>query len=228
MVYGCGNQLIKFCVFVTNLLIFVFGALVFGFSLWANLDQDFAKHLRDLADQAKIDSSLVDDLAQYQASLWVLCAIGALLFVVGFLGCCGAACESMIMLTLFFIIVLILSIIELLTLVFLFSNRGDLLLNMHKILEASSQTDEGRRNLLPIEQALHCCGATQNTQSLYQCPAELKNAPDCYSVISSKLETGAETMVGIGVILLIIQVFSMIFSCVLCRAFRERGPAYYA
>ena len=39
MVYGCGNQLIKFLVFTTNLLIFVFGGLIFGFSLWANLDQ---------------------------------------------------------------------------------------------------------------------------------------------------------------------------------------------
>ncbi|KAI1729436.1 tetraspanin family domain-containing protein [Ditylenchus destructor] len=228
MVYGCGNQLIKFFVFVTNLLIFVFGALVFGFSLWANLDEDFAKHLRELAVQAKIDSGFVEDLAQYQASLWVLCAVGALLFVVGFLGCCGAACESLIMLTLFTIVIVILSAIELFTLVVLFTNRGDLLLKLHEILDVSSQTPEGRRNLLPLEQGFHCCGATQSTQQQYQCPAELQNAPDCYSVISSKMETGAETMVGIGVILLIVQAFSIIFSCVLCRAFRERGPAYYA
>lgn len=34
MVYGCGNQTLKFVVFVANLLIFIFGALVCGFSLW--------------------------------------------------------------------------------------------------------------------------------------------------------------------------------------------------
>lgn len=29
-------------------------------------------------------------------------------------------------------------------------------------------------------------------------------------------------------VLLIVQFFTMVFSCVLCRAFRERYPAYYA
>jgi hypothetical protein len=30
MVYGCGNQLIKFLVFTANFLIFLFGGLIFG------------------------------------------------------------------------------------------------------------------------------------------------------------------------------------------------------
>lgn len=100
MVYGCGNQLIKFFVFTTNLLIFLFGGLIFGFSLWANLDQNFAKHLTDIMRQAKIDASFVQQFETYQASLWILTAVGALLFLVGFLGCCGAACESLVLMTL--------------------------------------------------------------------------------------------------------------------------------
>jgi hypothetical protein len=35
MVYGMGNQMVKFMVFVANLLIFIFG-LLFGFSLWVS------------------------------------------------------------------------------------------------------------------------------------------------------------------------------------------------
>ena len=64
MVYGCGNQLIKFFVFIANFFIFLFGGLIFGFSLWANLDQNFARHLTNLAKQANIDDNFIDDLAQ--------------------------------------------------------------------------------------------------------------------------------------------------------------------
>jgi hypothetical protein len=230
MVYGIGNRMVKFLVFIANFLIFVFGGLIFGFSLWANLDDQFSRHFQDLARQAKVDGTFVDELSQYQASLWVLVAVGALLLLVGFLGCCGAACESLICLTMFFVIVAILSLIELFTLVFLFTNRGELLQSLHKILVESSKTESGVRNLLPIEKTLRCCGATIETQSLYidQCTGELKGAADCYTVLSSKLESMDDVIIGIGVVLLIIQAFSLIFSCVLCRAFRERESPYYA
>jgi len=231
MVYGIGNRMIKFLIFVSNFLIFLFGGLIFGFSLWANLDDQFSRHFQDLAKHAKVDGAFVDELSQYQASLWVLVAVGALLLVVGFLGCCGAACESLICLTLFFVIVAILSLIELFTLVFLFTNRGELLTSLHKILVESSKSDVGRQNLLPIEKALRCCGATSETQYIYKqaghCVSGLESAGDCYTILSGKLESMDEAIIGIGIVLLIIQAFSLIFSCVLCRAFRERAPAYY-
>jgi len=229
MVYGIGNRMVKFLIFVSNFLIFLFGGLIFGFSLWANLDDNFSRHFQELAKQAQVAGAFSEELSQYQASLWVLAAVGALLLVVGFLGCCGAACESLICLTLFFVIVAILSLIELFTLVFLFTNRGELLDSLHKILVESSKTDVGVKNLLPIEKAMRCCGATPETQYLYKkdCVGGLENAGDCYTILSGKLESMDEAIIGIGIVLLIIQAFSLIFSCVLCRAFRERVPAYY-
>jgi len=230
MVYGCGNNTIKFLVFIANLVIFLFGGLIFSFSLWANVDQKFAEHFSELAKTAKVDTHFLDDLSQYQASLWVLVAVGALLLFVGFLGCCGAGCESPIFLTLYFVVLLILALIELFTLVFLFSNRGELLTSVHKILAESAKSAAGVQNLLPIEKALQCCGATAETQYLYrdQCAvAGLENASDCYSVLSLKLESMDDVILGVGIVLLISQAFAMIFSCVLTRAFREKGPAHY-
>uniref|UniRef100_A0A914RFF7 Tetraspanin n=1 Tax=Parascaris equorum TaxID=6256 RepID=A0A914RFF7_PAREQ len=98
MVYGCGNRMVKFLFFSANLLICFFGGLIFGFSMWANLDKDFAANLEKFARSVHHDNLNV--LAKYQASLWVLVAIGALLFLVGFLGCCGAMCESTVLLSL--------------------------------------------------------------------------------------------------------------------------------
>uniref|UniRef100_A0A0M3JLG6 CD046 protein n=1 Tax=Anisakis simplex TaxID=6269 RepID=A0A0M3JLG6_ANISI len=62
------------------------------------LDKDFASNLEKLAES--IHHEKLNVLAKYQASLWVLVAVGALLFLVGFLGCCGAMCESTLLLSL--------------------------------------------------------------------------------------------------------------------------------
>uniref|UniRef100_A0A914BZ70 Tetraspanin n=1 Tax=Acrobeloides nanus TaxID=290746 RepID=A0A914BZ70_9BILA len=232
MVYGCGNNIVKFLVFTTNLLLFVFGGLIGGFSLWANLDQDFARHLNEFAKQAHIDEHFVQELGRYQASLWIFVAVGSLLFVVGFLGCCGAACESIVLLTMHFLIMLILSGIEIFALVYMLINRSELLSNLKKFMDESATTADGRRNLLPIEKIVKCCGATVETAKTYiaegLCEDGLKDMPDCYTVLQEKLEAFGQVVIIIGIIILIIQLFSMIFSCVLCRAFRERNPAYYA
>lgn len=45
MVHGCGNRTVKFLFFTANLLICLLGALIFSFSLWANLDKNFAPKL---------------------------------------------------------------------------------------------------------------------------------------------------------------------------------------
>lgn len=231
MVYGASNQMIKFLVFIANLLIFIFGAMLFGFSLWANLDSNFDVHLRDFAQKLKIDGHLVEEVAQYQSSLWILVAIGVMLMVIGFLGCCGAAFESPILLTLFAIILLFLALIELYVLVSIFANRNQLSDNLQLALAESAHTEEGRRNLKPIETVLNCCGATAKTRPLYieegLCAGELQHMSDCYNVLATKIDTMGTAILVCGILLLLVQLFSILFSSVLCRAFHERVPTYY-
>uniref|UniRef100_A0A183BL56 Tetraspanin n=1 Tax=Globodera pallida TaxID=36090 RepID=A0A183BL56_GLOPA len=229
MVYGYGNKVVKSLMFFTNFAIFFLGVLVFTFSLWANLDQDFSSHLRDFAEQAKIDEHFVNELAQYEASLWILVAVGALLLLVGFLGCCGTACESNVLLTLYFVVILILALVEFLTVLAMFTNRAELFESVHNAFIESSKTSDGRRNLKPIQTALNCCGATVESQHFYLteglCTGALRTADDCYTVLAAKLNSDA--VLVSAVLLLLAQFFSMFFSCVLCKAFRERGPIYF-
>ncbi|KAL3091015.1 hypothetical protein niasHT_023615 [Heterodera trifolii] len=230
MVYGYGNKVVKLLMFVTNFAIFFLGVLVFSFSLWANLDKDFSTNLPDFARKAHIDAHFVDELAQYEASLWVLVAVGALLLVVGFLGCCGAACENNVLLTLYFVLLLILAMIEFVTVLALYTNRAELVDSVHNAFIASAKTADGRRNLKPIQTALHCCGATIETQKLYLdeqlCPQELAKAEDCFSVLKYKMDSNGVLVSAL--LLLVAQFFAMVFSCILCRAIRERSPVYYA
>ncbi|KAL7079392.1 hypothetical protein ACQ4LE_001078 [Meloidogyne hapla] len=232
MVYGATNQMIKFFVFITNFLIFLFGGLLFGFSLWANLDKNFDKNFREFAQKLNLDNKIIDLLAQYQSCLWILVAVGALLLVVGFLGCCGAACESLALLSLFSILILILSLIELYVLISLFTNRSELLENLHSAFVKSAETKDGRMNLKPIEDLLQCCGATIETKQIYikenLCPGQLSDKEDCYTSLTGKIDSMGNGLLLCGILLLIVQFFSIMFSNILCKAFQEHGPINYA
>ncbi|CAD5215350.1 unnamed protein product [Bursaphelenchus okinawaensis] len=230
MVYGCGNQMIKFLLFICNFGLFLFGALIFSFSLWANLDQNFTTKLSDLMTKAGLNPDYVEELEQYQASLWVFVAIGAIICFVGFFGCCGAACESLFFLTMFFVVILVLFVIELFTLIYLKVNKAGFLSALYYTLQRSAETEQMRTQFKPIESLLKCCGATSETA--YQYANDCKaigtfEQPDCYSVLSSKLDGYGNVVEICGVIVLVIQMFSMMFSCTLSRAIRERTPAYY-
>ncbi|CAJ0608954.1 unnamed protein product [Cylicocyclus nassatus] len=234
MVYGCANSCVKFLFFVINLLICILGALIFGFSLWANLDKNFGAHLADFVRKVDgADHTHIDEISKYQASLWILVAVGALLFFVGFLGCCGAACESPILLGLFFFIVLILTAIELGATIFAMSNRDKFVDAVQKVMENSASTPELRRNLKPIQDLFNCCGATASTKQRFIddriCTPQQYDLPDCFERISHMVESSGEVIIVIGFILLAVEICSLIFSCILCRASREiRYAGYYA
>uniref|UniRef100_A0A0N5BWX1 Tetraspanin n=1 Tax=Strongyloides papillosus TaxID=174720 RepID=A0A0N5BWX1_STREA len=232
MVYGCGNQLIKFFVFVSNFLIFAFGAVIFSVSLWANLDTKFSVHLRQYFESLNLNDSYIEELAKYQASLWVLVGIGALLLFVGFLGCCGACNENCVLLSLYGIILFILTLIQIGAIVMALMSRPEFEEIIMKALKYSAENDMRRRQLLPIEEVFQCCGATSDTKEMFknlnECPEKYVDNPDCYTVITDLISQKSEVLAVVGLLLIIIQFFGIIFSCVLCKAFRERGPSYYA
>uniref|UniRef100_A0A0R3RQT6 Tetraspanin n=1 Tax=Elaeophora elaphi TaxID=1147741 RepID=A0A0R3RQT6_9BILA len=230
MVHGCGNRTVKFLFFTANLLICLFGGIIFGFSLWANLDKDFAAKLEEARQIHKEDFNV---LAKYQASLWILVIVGAFLFLVGFLGCCGAMCESVMLLTLFFIIVLILTTIEVGAVIFAITSKEQFKNVLHRLLsEAGKAENKYLQNLKPIEDLFHCCGATQETMGRYMeyglCDGELHNKPDCFTAISDYLESTGEVVVIIAFFLLIIELFALTSTCILCKAFHYERPYYYA
>lgn len=125
----------------------------------------------------------------------------------------------------------VLFILELFTLVYLIVNKAGFLSALYFGLQKSAELPAGRENLKPIEVALNCCGATSETAHLYtaQCAAiQRVGVPDCYSVIAEKLDSMGDVIETVSIVLLVVQGFALVFACVLCRAFRERYPAYYA
>jgi len=235
MVAGIGNRCLKLLMFLANFLIFVIGGIIFGMSLWVTVDKDFAENIRKIASGtgAKIPSELIDTLAQYQASLWIFVAIGGLLMVVGFLGCCGAGFESVLMLTLFFIVVLILVVLQMFALFYMYTGREQFENALYETLDESSKSPETRKQLAPVQDFFTCCGATKETKQEYVdakiCKGNQREYDACYDVIKGIIQKEANKILIVGVILLFIEAFALLFSCILCRAFREHIPyhTYY-
>lgn len=92
--------------FVFNGIIFLAGAAILAVGIWVKVDSGSILNFLGQIENAP------DGLSQVLNVGYLLIALGALLLVIGFLGCCGAIRESRCMLLLFFIIILLVFIAE--------------------------------------------------------------------------------------------------------------------
>ncbi|XP_072919078.1 tetraspanin-1 [Hemitrygon akajei] len=99
---GCFT-FVKVMMILFNCLIFLAGGILLGVGIWVSVDgTSFVKVIGPISSQAM----------QFVNIGYFCIVIGAILVILGFLGCCGAQKESKCLLMLFFIIVLIIFIAE--------------------------------------------------------------------------------------------------------------------
>ncbi|KAK5979366.1 hypothetical protein GCK32_000768, partial [Trichostrongylus colubriformis] len=89
MVAGCGNKCIKYIFWLINFLFFALGAAIVGLSVWLRFDKSF---LSKAISTVRIDTDKLP-LESFYWILYVTIAFGLVLLILGFLGCCGSACE---------------------------------------------------------------------------------------------------------------------------------------
>lgn len=230
MVYGCGNKCVKFLVFFFNFLVFVVGVAILGVALGIRFNNDIQTYFQNLLNNAKSPV----DLGYLYVPLYVLMGVGALLILTGFLGCCGAWTENTCLLAVFFAIVLILFIAELGCGIAILVNKEDF---KNKLSEAITErvkdfdnlSKEDQDSIYGMEKALQCCGCTGAgdyvgvTKHTTACP---KNE-GCCNKIWDKAEGQLKIVGGVAIGILVIELLAMIFSCILCQAFK-RGDYQYA
>ncbi|GAA6087883.1 tetraspanin 34 isoform X1 [Tachysurus ichikawai] len=102
----CCSGFLKIMMFVFNGVIFLAGAAILGVGIWVTVDSSsmlgVLAHIKDAPPE----------LAQLANVGYLLIAVGSILALMGFLGCCGAITENKCMLLTFFIIVLLIFIAE--------------------------------------------------------------------------------------------------------------------
>ncbi|KAL0968356.1 hypothetical protein UPYG_G00265790 [Umbra pygmaea] len=217
-----GIQCVKYIMFIFNFFFWLAGTGVLAVGLWLRLDPK-TKGLFEGPDSPYV----------FLTGVYILIVAGALMMVVGFLGCCGAIRESPFMLGLFFFFIIIIFAIEVAAGFWGFSNQSKVVdditefyIQTYKNYEESPQ-ETLRDTLRLIQTGLDCCGPTGTVVDSAKdtCPPRddldsliTKSCPDAIDeVFNSKLHI----IGGVGIAIGVVMVFGMIFSMLLCCAIRK-------
>uniref|UniRef100_A0A8C6MXY9 Tetraspanin-8 n=1 Tax=Mus spicilegus TaxID=10103 RepID=A0A8C6MXY9_MUSSI len=95
------SSCLKYSMFFFNFLFWVCGTLILGLAIWVRVSKD-GKEIITSGDSSTNPFIAVN----------ILIAVGSIIMVLGFLGCCGAVKESRCMLLLFFIGLLLILILQ--------------------------------------------------------------------------------------------------------------------
>ncbi|XP_041852302.1 CD9 molecule a isoform X2 [Melanotaenia boesemani] len=217
-----GIKFLKYFMFIFNFFFWLAGTAVFAIGLWLRLDPT-TKGLFEGSDSPFL----------LYTGVYMLIGAGALMMVVGFLGCCGAIQESPCMLGLFFFFLLIIFAIEVAAGIWVFSNQSKIVDDFTKIYmqtynDFKTTGDERLKQMLQlIQEKLNCCGPDGSAVETAKdtCPRGepleqliIKSCPDAIDeVFNSKLHI----MGGLGITVGVVMVFGMIFTMLLCCAIRK-------
>ncbi|XP_061577912.1 CD9 molecule a [Cololabis saira] len=216
-----GETCVKYLMFAFNLVFWLAGTAVFAVGLWLRLDPK-TKSIFEGSDSPV-----------FYTGVYILIGAGALMMVVGFLGCCGAIQESPCMLGLFFFFLLIILAVEVAAGIWGFSNQTKVVdditrFYMQTYNDYKKTGDERLKETLRVIQAeLKCCGPNgmvQETAAKDTCPRgeplEEFILKGCPRAIDDVFDSKLHIIGGVGITIGIIMVFGMIFSILLCRAIR--------
>ncbi|XP_065224615.1 CD9 antigen [Planococcus citri] len=148
---GC-YAVMKYLVFLMNLVFWVSGLLTIVLSVWMLIDPTFY-------------ISMAQDESSYYSGICLLFLAGTLLFIVGFLGCFGAYNESQRLLVLFFCGLLLILVAQIATAVWAYSNSDKLSDLLRYTVRSTVQYEYGKPDSQrtdafdAIQSGLKCCGA---------------------------------------------------------------------
>ncbi|XP_038563961.1 F-box only protein 15-like isoform X1 [Micropterus salmoides] len=162
----------------------------------------------------------------------LMIAIGAIIMVLGFLGCCGAIRENRCMLLLFYINILIIFLLLLaagLLGAIISSKLDDWVKNsMQNLLPLSSQPANVTADLNILQQELQCCGVVNGSSDWSNqvpsscncnatqpaCSNGVYSTP-CSTQIVNVLQKTMQVLLGIAFAIAVLMIFGMVFSMIL-------------
>uniref|UniRef100_A0A667Z6H8 Tetraspanin n=1 Tax=Myripristis murdjan TaxID=586833 RepID=A0A667Z6H8_9TELE len=202
-----GELCAKYVLFIFNFIFWLAGTGVLAVGLWLRFDSRTAGLFEG-----------EDSPSVFFTGVYILIAAGALMMVVGFLGCCGAIKESPCMLGLFFFCLLVIFAVEVAAGIWGLSNKDRV---VEDVTEFYKQTYNNYRDtrqealketLRLIHFGLSCCGPTGTVIDAAKdtCPKK------------EGLEAFITTLCPCDMPLFFPQqIFGMIFSMLLCCAIKR-------
>lgn len=218
--YSC----IKYLMFAFNFLFWLLGCAILGVGIWVRVDKNFKEY---------IDGS--ESFNVLYTAAYILIAVGAIIMVIGFLGCCGAIRESQCMLATFFIFLFIIFIVLLGAGIWAIVQKQSLKDAVEKALVENVrnyyENDAAKNFMDSIQESFECCGAKGAQDYVLKAGAR----PPCkiatmtqgcneklFAYLRDNMVIVAGVAIGIGVVMLL----GMTLSCCLCCAIRRENRKY--
>ncbi|KAM8942873.1 tetraspanin-8 [Lycaon pictus] len=227
-VSGC----IKYSMFIFNFLFWLCGILILAVAIWVRLSKDGQEIL-----------SPGDSGTSPYIAVNILIAVGSIIMILGFLGCCGAVRESRCMLLLFFIGLLLILLLQVAAGILgaTFKSESEHILNetLHENIKLLSAADENakafQKALTEFQNEFKCCGLVNgaadwgnNFQENYK-SCECSSLSDscvmydgknvykqpCISLIKEVVAKHILIVIGIAFGLAVIEILGLVFSMVL-------------
>ncbi|TKS90461.1 Tetraspanin-8 [Collichthys lucidus] len=216
------NKCIKYLLFFFNLLFWISGCIILGVSIYLKVSKD--------GNQITNESLPGIDL---------MIAIGVIIMVLGFLGCCGAIKENRCMLLMFFVSLLVIFI--LLLAAGILGAVGEKKVKdwvkerLEKFTPLSKQPQGVKDDLEKLQRELKCCGLVNGPGDWEKIPDSCRcNATDtdcnnskvysttCSARIITLMEKNMEVVIGIAFAIATLLIFGMVFAMILyCQIGRK-------
>ncbi|XP_009986693.1 PREDICTED: tetraspanin-1 [Tauraco erythrolophus] len=226
---GCFT-FIKVIMIIFNLAIFLGGGALLGVGIWVTVDGE---------SFVDIFGALSSSVLQVVNVSYFLIAIGAILMVIGFLGCCGAQKDSKCLLIMFFSVVLIIFIAEVAAAVvaLVYTGLAETLLvtTVGPLLKEKYGSDTSFTYIWNITMTeVHCCGLNNytdftgspwynkyetypvpccdNVQPCNETLAAQSNVSGCFKQILKEIRTHAGAVGGVAAGIAALEIAAMAVS----------------
>jgi CD9 antigen len=212
--YSC----IKYLMFAFNFLFWLLGCAILGVGIWIRVDPNFKQY---------VDSS--ESFNYLYTGAYILIFVGVKMMIIGFLGCCGAIRESQCMLATFFVFLVIIFSVLLSSGIWAILAKDTLKVSVTDTLKEAITTyrisDSSRHLMDNVQTNFQCCGANNGVSDWAEkpptsCQLQFYGDPcheKLFHYFANNLGIIAFVSIGIGGIM----VLGMIFSMLLCCAIRE-------
>lgn len=221
---GCGMSMVKYILFVFNLLCALGGVAILGVGI------AFLLRIGD------IEKVFDDWNVQVVPILFIV--IGAIIFIIAFFGCCGAIKESHCMTVTYSTFLMIMLLAQIVLAIVVFVYIGDLQEAVRPVIQRL--WNERQNNLQVwdgIQRTLQCCG--------YNNPGEWGNPPasccahggqtclvgdafqnGCGSTIHDFISTSGNIIGAVALGVAGIELIGFIFACCLANSIRNQSRRY--